>query len=466
MRPEALERRRFVATERARRKFPRAPCRLLGRHAGDERLDDGARMTTQQKATELLRSDALTERMLKAWQGLPLGQYETLVESRYTSQKLKAGIVWKEAELKSIFKLTDAQVKLYREFRAAIDKSLTGLAISDMVRYGGKDIEDVKDAAMAAKTVEEASTMLRDYLMTLSDGSERKDVLIDMAGKMIEKSDRARELMDQGYAPLSRFGTHSLDVVDAAGERVYFGLFESKAEATKMARRMAVEFPKAAITQGTTSEQAYKLFAGVSPETLELFGEMLGLESQGDDASSKAFQEYLKLARSSRSAMKRLIQRKGKAGETLLPVAGRNLMKAADMATTGLYRDEKGRKVLDVGAYDVLAKGIGFQPNDVARVQDATRTAQNLIGQVKLRETEIADKWALGMFEQDQDKVASARADLKAWNENNPDAPIRIQMPQIIKRVRAMRMSKADRIAATAPKEIRANVKKELAAAD
>jgi hypothetical protein len=136
-----------------------------------------------------------------------------------------------------------------------------------------------------------------------------------------------------------------------------------------------------------------------------------------------------------------------------------------DMATTGMYRDEKGRKVLDVDAYDTVAKAIGFQPNDVARVQDATRTAQNLIGQVKLRETEIADKWAQGMFEQDQDKVAAARAELKAWNENNPDAPIRIQMPQIIKRVRAMRMSKADRMAATAPKEIRAGVKKELAAA-
>ncbi len=56
-----------------------------------------------------------------------------------------------------------------------------------------------------------------------------------------------------------------------------------------------------------------------------------------------------------------------------------------------------------------------------------------------------------------------ARDALKRWNENNPAAPIRIQMPQIIKRVKAMREDKATRIAKTAPSEIRASVRKELA---
>jgi len=41
---------------------------------------------------------------------------------------------------------------------------------------------------------------------------------------------------------------------------------------------------------------------------------MLGLEAGGDGAANEAFQTYLKLALSNRSAMKRLIQRKGIAG--------------------------------------------------------------------------------------------------------------------------------------------------------
>lgn len=152
----------------------------------------------------------------------------------------------------------------------------------------------------------------------------------------------------------------------------------------------------------------------------------------------------------------------GKAVNTLLPVAGRNLTQALDMANTGMYRDTTGKKVLDVDGYDMLAKAIGFQPNDVARVQESSRAVQIMISQNKIRETEIADKWAQGQFEKDPDKVADARAMLKGWNENNPDSQIRINMMQIAKRVNAMRQSKEERIAKTAPKEIRTAVRREL----
>lgn len=56
------------------------------------------------------------------------------------------------------------------------------------------------------------------------------------------------------------------------------------------------------------SERAHELFAGVSPESLELFGEHAGM---ADDA---VFQAYLRLVKSNRSAMRRLIHRKGTAG--------------------------------------------------------------------------------------------------------------------------------------------------------
>jgi len=126
-------------------------------------------------------------------------------------------------------------------------------------------------------------------------------------------ADKANDLTGKGYAPLSRFGHYTVDVI-SDGQRVYFGMFESKIEANQMARRMQENYPKSSIRQGTVSEEEYKLFAGVTPETLELFGEMLGLDSQGSDAKNQVFQEYLKAAKSNRSAMKRLIHRKGIAG--------------------------------------------------------------------------------------------------------------------------------------------------------
>lgn len=834
-------------------------------------------LTIDQKSQRLLRGEHVTERMLKMWRGLPVDQYEKIIEGKFEREMLGAGIVWTDDELKEIFNLSPKQIELYHEFRNATDKSLASLAISDMLRFGGKDTAELTEKAMAAEDANVAAVMLRDHLFELADqDDDRRAVLIDTANKMIEKADKVQGLMDRGYAPLSRFGHYSLDVVDAEGERVYFGLFESKAEANKMARAMRINFPGAEISQGTMSEEAYKLFAGVSPETLELFGGMLGLESEGSSAKDQVFQEYLKLAKGNRSAMKRLIQRKGIAGfsedagrvlagfiysnarqtasslhmgamaeaasaipnqqgelkdaalklvdyiknpveeaakfrgllfaqylggsiasamvnmlqpiqvtipylsqfggargaalemkralgdvlkkttgdkdldealktaeeqgivapqevhqlmaqaqgqgslksgdgtvmgnarakagnavskvslawgkafgaaeqfnrrltfiasyrlakkqglgnpvafaektiaetqfvynkgnkgrwargavggtiftfkqysisylellsrmatagepgsperaagrkaalmavgvlllmggagglpfmedvedlidgfmqrvlgynfstkqkrkellaevfgeelarfvesgvsglpgvpidvsgrlglpnllpgtglfvkkdnysrdivdavgpagdmirrgftaagqllggdvgkavETISPVAARNLIKAVDMANMGMYRDQDGKKILDADGYEALAKGIGFQPNAVARYQEAAFTGQRMISLNKMTESEIADRWAIGIFEQDQGKVQAARAALQEWNRKNPESPIRINMAQIVKRVRAMRMPKAERIAKTAPKEIRAAVRRELMAED
>jgi hypothetical protein len=281
----------------------------------DELRAQASTMTAEAKAQRMLRAGAISENVLKMWKGLPLDQYEASVATRYESQMLRPGVVWKDDELRSQFKLTDGQIALYKEFRAAVDRSLTHLAVADMVRFGGKDVAAVRQEALDAGDVDAAALILRDHLMELAKkDADRNDLLLDTAERMIEKADRARDLMDHGYAPLSRFGHYTVDAIDENGDRVYFGMFESPREAALMARKMKGNFPKAAITRGTVSEEEYKLFAGVSPETVELFGELLGLEAQGDDAASKAFQTYIKVAKANRSAMKRLIERKGIAG--------------------------------------------------------------------------------------------------------------------------------------------------------
>jgi hypothetical protein len=778
-----------------------------------------------------------------------------------------AGIVWTDAELRGQFGLNDDQVGLYREFRQATDRSLTKLAISDMIRYAGADAKAVADKAMSMEKVGQAAKLLRDHLLGIGEENPgRADSLAETAGVIEQKADRAKDLMARGYAPLSRFGQYTVYVTKGS-EQLYFGMFESKAEANRMARQMRAEHPDADIEHGTVSQEAFKLFAGVSPETLELFGDMLGLEGDGSDASSQAFQTYLKLAKANRSAMKRLIERKGVAGfsedagrvlagfvysnarqtasnlhmgdmtsaaneipngegelkdaavrlteyvknpqeeaqglrgllfaqylggsvasamvnatqpvavtlpylsqwggikeasaqmvhafsdalksttgdakldaafkhaedegivspqevhqlmaqaggkgslksgdgtaagnaaafasnslskaslawgkvfglaeqfnrkvtfiaayrtaaangienpadfaakaiaetqfvynkgnkprwargavgsvaftfkqysvsyvellsrmanndpegrkaallalgvlfmmsgadglpfaqdiedvidglmqrlgynfstkqakqeffasvfgqdggrfvekgisglpgvpidlsgrmgmgnlipatglllkkqdhsrdiaelagpsadlikragsaagqllngevsravVTMSPVAARNLAKAYDMATTGMYRDDKGSKVLDATGYEALAKAIGFQPNDVARIQDATGQAQQMIALNKIRTDEISSAWAKGLFEQDQDQIQRAREMRDQWNKDNPESPIRIKMQNIIKRVKSMREDKATRIEKTAPKAIRRAVRDELAGA-
>lgn len=283
------------------------PMIELEAELGATELDDKAHM--------LMRAGHIAPNILRMWQGLPMGQYETIINGKFEKHFLKAGVVFTPAELKKHFKLTDEQVSLYQEFRAATDKSIQNLAISDMLKFGGKDTATMRDAVLAAATIEDAGILLRDKLFELAAADpSRADALNADGNTMMDKVDKAQGLIDKGYAPLSRFGQYTLDVLDEDGERVYFSLFESAAERSKMARKMATMFPNATISTGAVSEEAYKLFAGVSPETLELFGEMLGLESEGSDETSKAFQAYLKLAKSSRSSMKRLIERKGTAG--------------------------------------------------------------------------------------------------------------------------------------------------------
>lgn len=80
----------------------------------------------------------------------------------------------------------------------------------------------------------------------------------------------------------------------------------------------------------------------------------------------------------------------------------------------------------------------------------------------KITEADIASRWAINIFEGDQAKVAAARERMLDWSCKNPESPIRINMGQVLKRVRAMRQSKEDRIAATAPREIRQTVRREL----
>lgn len=274
-----------------------------------------ANLSAHNKAAMLLKHGKIKSEVLAMWQGLPVAPFEKLINSRFENKMLKAGIVWTDAELQAQFGTDANQISLYREARAAIDRSIDMTARTDMLRVVGEKYEPMRDAVLAQPSVEAAAQLLLDTLE--QDAKADPNSRERLAGYMqliSRRLETAVDLQKGGYAPLSRFGRYTVDVVDANGERLYFGMYETARDSNRAKMQLAQEFHGASITTGTMSAEAYKLFAGVTPETLEQFGEMLGLKAEGNEAQDKAFQEFLKLTKNNHSAMKRLIHRKGIAG--------------------------------------------------------------------------------------------------------------------------------------------------------
>jgi hypothetical protein len=310
-------------------------------------------LDAHERGKMLMSRGIISEADLKRWQNLPIDSFEGAVNNRFEAEFLTAGIRWTDKELRERYGLDERTLGFYHQARAALDDSVTRLALSDMVKLGGKDTAPIADAVMSSKTIVEGADMLRDYLLSIGESDpERADILRDTANKVIDKSNVAEKLLDRGYAPLMRFGHYTVDVVDReTGKREFFGLYEGRFEARAAAEQMADLFPNARVLRGTTSDEAYKQFAGVSVETLELFGQMIGLEAQGSGATHEAFQQYLKLTKSNRSALRRLIERKGIAGfnEDIGRVLAGFIYSNARQTSSNLHMGEIGEAVEKVG---------------------------------------------------------------------------------------------------------------------
>ena len=288
-----------------------------------------------------------------------------------------AGVVFTDEELRDMFGLNDRQIGLYREFRQATDRSLTDLALSDMIRYIGEDGVDIREAVMASSNVDVGAGIIESHLEQLAGENPGREESLNATIEAIrQKAEQASRLMDRGYAPLSRFGQYTVYAVGKNGEQLYFGMFETQRDANKMAREMADQYPDAEITTGTMSQESYKLFSGVTPETLALFGESLGLEENGIDPRSEAFQQYLKLAKTNRSAMKRLIERKGIDGfsEDAGRVLAGFVYSNARQVSTNLHAGEISRSASEIKDGDVKDHAIRL----MEYIQNPTEEAQKL----------------------------------------------------------------------------------------
>lgn len=153
----------------------------------------------------------------------------------------------------------------------------------------------------------------------------------------------------------------------------------------------------------------------------------------------------------------------GGAAMEVAPTAVRNLAKGADMAATGIYKDTKGYKVIDTTMLEAAAKAAGFQPRSVAEVQEANSFMMRSRSFYTQTSAEIKAQWAQALFNKDDAALERVRARLAAWNKNNPDQPITVKMPDVWKRVREMSKDRNQRIADTAPKALRQQMR-EMAA--
>ena len=299
-----------------------------------------------------------------------------------------AGLVWSPQELREKFGLTGelkpdgsytGQIGLYREFRASVDQSLTTLAVSDMIRFGGADLDPIASVLMDSGNVDDARNTAVEYLQSLAEeDEERADELNDTIEGVNSRADQALRLMARGYAPLSRFGKYAVYAEGEDGEQLYFGMYESQREANRAERALAEEFPDAKIRSGVMSQEQHKLFQGVTPETLSLFGEAVGLDP--NDPQSALFQQYLKLVVSSRSAMKRMIKRKGVAGysEDASRVLAGFVTSNARRTSSNLNTGTIGRATNEIQAGDVKDQAIKLK-SYVENPQDEAQAIRGLL---------------------------------------------------------------------------------------
>jgi len=142
------------------------------------------------------------------------------------------------------------------------------------------------------------------------------------------------------------------------------------------------------------------------------------------------------------------------------PIAFRNAAKAIEMYDMGIYRDTRGRKVMDVDPLDAVFKSIGLQPSKVASESRKIGIQYEKRALYEKVRNEITEQMALGQFERDPEKVEKAREAVKRWNEKNPEAPLFINMQNVWRRVREMNTDRTARFLKSTPKELRGEIAK------
>ena len=265
------------------------------------------------------------------------------------------GIKWSDERLRTKYKLTDRQIKLYHEALAAVNVSMdemaksviaqhakrekvgfdSGMDIDDMSAGVISNLEDKKQEIMesvgeiAQESVnaqiadlkemdrpDEAEKLKREFDKAKKDAKadlERLDKTIGDINGIVAKN---KALQAAGYFPLMRFGRHTVTAKDAEGKVQFFGMYDGiplvpgsgQAEANRVAAQLKEEFPDWDVTTGIVNAEKHKLYQGVNLDALQLFAEHM----EKDDV--EPFQEFVRMTTNNRSAQRRMLHRKGTPG--------------------------------------------------------------------------------------------------------------------------------------------------------
>ncbi|MEY2854595.1 MAG: hypothetical protein RL030_1727, partial [Pseudomonadota bacterium] len=118
----------------------------------------------------------------------------------------------------------------------------------------------------------------------------------------------ANDLKAAGYAPAMRFGDYAVTATDADGEVKFFSMVDTKLQANLLRMQVKRDLPGMTVTANAVDKESFKMFGGMSPDTVELFAKFLEVDK------TDAFKQFVALAASSRSALKHMLERKGVAG--------------------------------------------------------------------------------------------------------------------------------------------------------
>ena len=285
------------------------------------------------------------------WRLFPNRCFSGTLAGEYSSPE--TGRIWTDEELRKRFKLNDHQIRYYRQALAAVKESVENLAKSTIIKLAENANLPVDpdlslgDVAQNLRTgldtqVEDLTTELNllqetfnqrqaDYAAsvdnnavlierfksnddsTVRDMEQQIKTLTALRTNIDQIEEKSNNLTKAGYFPLMRFGEYTVymtgeDPMTGQTEELFFGMYDSQAKANRAAAALRDEYPENNVSKGILNTEAYRLFRGLSPETLSIFAEHLNVDND------VAMQEFLRLAINNRSAMKRLIHRKGMAG--------------------------------------------------------------------------------------------------------------------------------------------------------
>ncbi len=156
---------------------------------------------TDERGQMLLRKAYITADQLKRWKESPLDVYDGAINNRFKKHFEAPGIVWRDDELRNIFKLDDEGIAMYRALRAQADESITRNAVAAMLRLAGADGHAVRDQVLA-EPMDVAAITLRDHLLALASADRsRNKLLTDRANAVIDQLDQANDDMNNGMVP-------------------------------------------------------------------------------------------------------------------------------------------------------------------------------------------------------------------------------------------------------------------------